>query len=108
MREEDSSWQSEGYSGPSATSRRLWTRAGACEHQACHQLLADATQAELRGFHRLLGFPNRVLRISHELSCDVSRAPSYKGFAETGQQLMLVQIVNLGIQSVVYSYCKGV
>ena len=45
-----------------------------------------------------------MLRISCELSCDVSRAPSYKGFAETRQQLMLVQIVNPGIQSVVYSY----
>ena len=45
-----------------------------------------------------------MLRISRELSCDVSRAPSYKGFVETGQQLMLVQTVNPGIQSVVYSY----
>jgi hypothetical protein len=45
-----------------------------------------------------------LLQISRELSCDVSRAPSYKGFAEIGQQLMLVQTVNSGIQSVVYSY----
>jgi hypothetical protein len=45
-----------------------------------------------------------VLRISRELSCDVSRAPSYKGFAKTGQQLMLVQTIKPGIQSVVYSY----
>jgi hypothetical protein len=34
----------------------------------------------------------------------MSHAPSYKGFVETGQQLMLVQTVNPGIQSVVYSY----
>src|SRR5580692_4442696 len=59
IREEDSSWRSEGYSGPSATSGRLQTWAGACEYQARHQLLAGATQAELGGFHRLLGFPNR-------------------------------------------------
>jgi hypothetical protein len=45
-----------------------------------------------------------VLRISRKLSCDVSRAPSYKGFARTGQQLMLVQTVKPGIQSVVYNY----
>jgi hypothetical protein len=45
-----------------------------------------------------------VLRISRELSCDVPCAPSYKGFAKTGQQLMLAQTVKPGIQSVVYDY----
>ena len=34
-------------------------------------------------------FTDWLLRISRELSCDVPRAPSYKGFAKTGQQLML-------------------
>lgn len=56
-REEDSSERSDGYSEPRATSRRLWVKAGACDHPALSQLLGGATRPSPGGFHRLLGFP---------------------------------------------------
>ena len=47
---------------------------------------------------------DKLLQISRELSCDMSHAPSYKGFMKEDNKLMLVQTANPGIQSVVYSY----
>ena len=45
-----------------------------------------------------------VLRISRELSCDMSGAPSYKGFTERGQQTYVSTDSHPGTQSVVYNY----